>query len=206
MPLYVLFTYSARVLSVGTICTRTPGTQEIFDVFNISIKRTFSTMVLGAIVFVFTCLMAKQLYKQKKARENMTFPNSGATAGKGKTGKVDQEAQITKMMFIVAIIFWATKIPYMFGQYTRTYGFRKINIDVFIFLNDTMPVTTAISYINFMVNFFVYVTYMKSFRRTFFRMFCCKEAKGLNYTSSVNTTNSSLSIQATNNSEMAGSK
>ena len=78
------------------------------------------------------------------------------------------------MMYIISVIFVATKIPYMFGQYTRTYGFKKVNVDAFKFLNDTMPIATVITYTNFVVNFFIYYHYMEAFRDKFKQIFCCK--------------------------------
>ncbi len=168
LPVYVLYTYSPVLKSPGIICTRTPGTQPLFDAFNIAIKRTFSTIVLGVVVFILTCLMAKHLYRQRRARREMT--TTGAPVGKG-----NQERQIAQMMFIIALVFVLTKIPYMIGQYTRTYGFKKINISVYKFLNNTMPVTTTITYTNFMVNFFIYMFYMASFKSRFCQVFCCRK-------------------------------
>ena len=165
---------------MGIICTRTPGTQDIFDAFNISIKRTFSTIVLGFIIFVLSFLMANELYKQRRARKRMTMAaeaGNGGKSGMGAQGKSDKEKQIAVMMYIISLIFLVTKIPYMIGQYTRTYGYRKVNVDIFIFLNDSMPVATAINYINFFVNFFVYYYYMSPFRQKFKEIFCCQRAR-----------------------------
>ena len=190
MPVYIFFTYSSEPKTVGIICTRTPGTQEIFDAFNISIKRTFSTIVLGFIIFVLSFLMANELYKQRRARKQMTMGaeagNGDNKSGVGAQGRSDKEKQIAVMMYIISLIFLVTKIPYMIGQYTRTYGYRKVNVDVFIFLNDSMPVTTAINYINFFVNFFVYYYYMSSFRQKFKHIFCCKEPES-KYSSGLST-------------------
>ena len=83
LPLYVHFTYSPAQRSFGVICTRTPGTQAIFDAFNIAIKRTFSTIFLGAVIFVLTCLMSKELYKQRKARKAMVQNSERGVAGAG---------------------------------------------------------------------------------------------------------------------------
>ena len=88
MPIYIFFTYSPEPRSVGIICTRTPGTQGMFDAFNISIKRTFSTIVLGFIIFVLSFLMANELYKQRRTRKQMTMAaeaggNGGAREGRG---------------------------------------------------------------------------------------------------------------------------
>ena len=184
MPIYIFFTYSPELRTPGIICTRTPGTQETFDAFNIAIKRSFSTIVLGFIVLVLSFLMANELYKQRRSRKQMTGAESGAGAMKGGSGSTgtsgkspDKEKQIAIMMYIISLVFLLTKIPYMIGQYTRTYGFKKINVNIFIFLNDTMPVTTVITYINFFVNFFIYYYYMASFRQKFKEIFCCKESK-----------------------------
>ena len=151
--------------------------------------------------------MANELYKQRRARKQMTMAaeagaNGGARGGTGAQSKSDKEKQIAVMMYIISLIFLITKIPYMIGQYTRTYGYRKVNVDVFIFLNDSMPVTTAINYINFFVNFFVYYYYMSSFRQKFKEIFCCKEPESkynLGLSTRISTSMSSLSKGVENN-------
>ena len=170
LPLYVYFTYSPQPSSIGIICTRTPGTQEMFDAFNIAIKRTFSTLFPGAVIFILTCLMSKELYKQRRARKAMT-----QAAGGGAGASSDKERQIGIMMYIIAIIFLVTKIPFIIAQYTRTYAFKKINVNIYVVLNDMLPVATAINYVNFVVNFFVYYYYMTAFRKRFNQIFCCKD-------------------------------
>ncbi len=146
------------------ICTQRPEMKNDYNVATIVLRRGMSTAVIGALVFIFTILIARQLYKQTKSRGTLSVQNTSSKT----------ERQVATMMFTIAIVFLLTKIPYSIGQYTRTYAYKKIDINIYKTLNDFLPWAAGVSHINYSCNYFIYMYFMKSFRQAFLTMFCCK--------------------------------
>ena len=103
--------------------------KDDYNIATIVLRRGMSTIVVGVLVFIFTTLIAIQLYKQTKFRGTLSSQNTSSK----------KEQQVATMMFMIAVIFLITKIPYSIGQYTRTYAFKKINVNVYKALNQISP-------------------------------------------------------------------
>ncbi len=129
---------------------------------------TNTTPVLGVcqplLTFIFTVLIATQLYKQKKARNTMVQERSDHNSKK--------EFTITLMLFAVACMFLISKIFYMMTWFIFKYSRQNSPHSQQAIISNFYAQIIVI--INHSVNSLVYVLFFKTFREGMKSVFFCK--------------------------------
>ncbi len=145
-------------------CVNNPDFKEL-NIF--SNNFTYTAVGFGlcpVITFIFTVLIAHQLFKHKRARQAMTQ--------EGQTSEDNREFVITVMLFLVACMFLLSKIFQVTLWYIRSYSDR--NSVHFQHASVGMFFARLLIFVNHAVNSLVYIIFFKSFREAFVAILCFK--------------------------------
>lgn len=133
---------------------------------NISDTLTYTIVGYGLypiLVFIFTTLIAYQLFKQKRAREVMLQDSQSVNKNK--------EFLITLMLFLVACMFLISKIFQITVWYLRSYLPRDSSH--FQHASIAMPFARILIIPNHSLNSLVYIFFLKKFREAMLCLICC---------------------------------
>ena len=151
----------ARKFEKETKCFRKPEHMDIFATLDQIINTVFANGICAGLIFVFTVFIAVSIYSYKRKR-NVLSEDSGKNS--------DKEFQITLMLFTVACLFIFTRIPEAVTYQIAMHCFsERVNSPVCHNMEVFWPLSTLLVVINHSVNFFIYISFFKSFRES-----CCK--------------------------------
>ena len=161
----------------GYFCIQTQDetNRETYRIMDIIIMRVLHSGICGVVILIFSILIARNLFQARRQRLEMSKTE------KKETGP-DKETQITIMLISISMVYLISKIPYFITRYIYLYGIGKenvpstikINKDVFGWFAEANPIAGALTEINFMINFILYMIFLKQFRWGFFGLFGCK--------------------------------
>ncbi len=126
--------------------------------------RIFLYGVCPLLTFIFTLLIASQLYKQRKVRN---------TLGQGsQTNSKYNEFRISVMLFVIACMFLLSKIFQTTVWYLLVYS-SKTSVH-FERVSVASHYARILLVLNHSLNSLVCIIFMKSFRKAFVSIICCK--------------------------------
>ncbi len=143
-----------------------------FVVVDIVISRCGADVLVGLAIFILTGFMIRALLKARHARENTL--NGGCTYTRRQT----RELQITTMLTTIAILFVVMKIPYTITYYLSfnwNQNWKKIVATRLPGIDLGKELAGALVNINYSINFFVYLLFVRSFRENFLKMCSCRK-------------------------------
>ena len=168
---YEFFCYSMQVVTPSDTkeCLYSEKYAKVCNIFDTVVNSVLSNGICFCLILVFTILIGIFLQRAKAVRTRLN--KSGETESKS-------EFQITLMLVIVAVAFLAFRIPEMVLYQMRRY-FKAENITNSTSENveSLYPIFLVLVLCNHSVNFFIYVTFLKTFRQAFLRLFKCSARK-----------------------------
>ena len=128
---------------------------------DIIISTVLSNCLCSVLIFIFTVLTSICLYKMVKKRAQLSQDlNSG------------KEFQISLMLVTVATLFLVLRLPeiiaFQLVSFFAGNNFQSSVSETLIYIYPLLAVLVAL---NHAINFFVYVIYLKNFRKTFIQLF-----------------------------------
>ena len=146
-----------------TICDSPPGSP--IDIVDQVVNVILSHIIVTIIVFIFTVAIAVYL---KKIRNNRR------TLSQSVVIQSNKEYVITTMLFAVACLFVATRLPLIVIYETLPY-LNNIYLETFTRIYLTSSVAILLLVINHSMNFVIYVIFFKEFRDKLVAMVTCKQ-------------------------------
>ncbi len=145
-------------------CKHNPDFEELNNFFDSVATRILLYGSCPVLTFIFTVLIANQLYKQRKVRNTMV--QEGPSVAKHK------EFMITLMLFLVACMFLISKI----FQTTIWYLLVHVSKSSVHFKHAAIASHYAriVLVLNHSLNSLVCLIFLKSFRKAFVSLICCK--------------------------------
>ena len=120
-----------------------------------------SNVLCGGAILIFTIAIIICLFRQRRKRHELTNSSSNS----------QKEFQITVMLLTVTCLFIILRFPEMiFAQISLVYP------EIYIKVESWSMIFILLILINHSINFFVYLIFLESFRKTFLTMFlslCC---------------------------------
>lgn len=146
--------------------------KETFVIVDIIISRCLADVVVGLAIFILTGFMIRSLLKARHAREKTL--NGGYYAY---PRRQTRELQITIMLMTIAILFVLMKVPYTLTYYLSfnwNNEWKKIVAHQLSGITEVNDVAGALVIINYSMNFFVYIIFVRSFRENFLKVLSCR--------------------------------
>ena len=138
------------------------------DVTDIVVNGVLSHIVILTVIMIFTVAIAFHLRKTKNNRKTLSqhIVNQGS-----------KEFIITSMLFAIACLFIATRLPIvlLFESARYLYFTGQFNLEVITIGAIAWPPSVLLLLINHSVNFVIYVIFFKEFRDRFVSIMLCKK-------------------------------
>ena len=128
---------------------------------DIIISTVLSNCLCSFLIFIFTALTSKYLYKMAKKRSQLS-----------KDGDSGKEFQISLMLVTVATLFLVLRLPEIITfQLVSFFAGNNFQSSVSKSLVHIYPLLTVLVAFNHAINFFVYIIFLRNFRKTFIQLF-----------------------------------
>ncbi len=144
-------------------CRNNPKFVELNTFSNMFTYTILSFGLCPVLTFIFTVLIAHQLYKHKQARN---------TVVQDRQTNQNKEFRITLMLFIVACMFLFAKMFQIIIWYMRNYSNRRSIHFQHAHISSNFARICVI--LNHSANSLVYIIFFKKFREGLLSWFCCK--------------------------------
>ena len=145
-----------------SFCTQRPGLMNLLVTV---ISSVVTNLLCSSLILSFTVLMACSLFKIRNKRNNLIQNNRSFAERRN-------EYKITFMVFMVAVLFILFRFPSI--VVTQWIPFYPTPIDendqTYIDLLLSASICNILVVINHSVNFVIYITFMRSFRATCFKL------------------------------------
>ncbi len=151
---------------VPNICGNNPNLMELSEISNTLIYTILGFGLCPILTFIFTVLIAYQLFKQKRARNAMVQDDQSNNNSNSK------EFTITLMLFLVASLFLVSKFVQVTVWYIRNYSYR----DSILFQHAAIAFNFArlLVIINHSANSVIYIIFFENFRKALLALLCCR--------------------------------
>ena len=164
---YEFFCYSMQLVpsSGKEECLYSEKYAKVCSIFDTVVNSVLSNGICFCRILVFTVLTSVFLQRAKAVRSRLK---------EGNEPESNLESQITLMLVIVAVAFLVFRIPEMVLYQMRRY-FKAENTTNSTSENvDSLyPIFLVLVLMNHSVNFVIYVTFLRTFRKAFFSLFKC---------------------------------
>ena len=129
----------------------------------------FSHIVITSVILIFTIAMAVQLRRTRKDRK---------TLSQNIAIRSNREFVITTMLFAIACLFLATRLPVVIVyQVSLYYKTKPVDIKSLQLLNAAYYSTILLLVINHSTNFVIYIVFFKEFRTQFVSFVTCGKSR-----------------------------
>ena len=135
------------------------------------INSVFSYIIITGVILIFTIAVAVQLRRTRKDRK---------TLSQNIAIRSNREFVITTMLFAIACLFLATRLPmvvvFQVSVYFSTNG-RQVGIKTLQLINAAYYSAQLLLVINHSVNFVIYIVFFQEFRTQFVSFFTCGKSQ-----------------------------
>ena len=152
-----------------SFCTQRP---ELMNMLVTVISSVVTNIVCSSLILIFTILMAVSLFTIKNNRNILIRNNRSISEGA-------KEYKITIMVFLVAVLFILFRFPTVIITQWISFYPRPIreNDQIYVDLLFSASICNILMVISHSVNFVMYITFMRSFRGTCFKLIYRKRNK-----------------------------
>ena len=154
LAISIIFAIGTEISPKNGQCRPKPSYKAILKVLFLITQTIISNGLCGAIILIFTIVIIILLFHQKKRRNELS--NSGNSE--------QREFQITIMLITATSLFLVLRLP------------KIVSVLIFfvkpaMFVQSWSNFGTLLFIVNHSINFFIYFTFLQSFRKTFLQMF-----------------------------------